>query len=136
VVAGFIGGQKIELGEAQFWVAPSSQWATIGVSSLDEAPISTSKRLLLTLAGRAENVGMKWNADRSSVGNDWGSGPTHVAGISSVIKLLTPLSTARVWALDERGGRRGQLASSWQNGVLKFGVSPVWRTLWYEIELS
>ena len=136
VVAGFVGGHKIELGEAQFWVSPSSPWATMGLTSLDGAPVSSSKRLLLTLAGRAENVGMKWNADRSSVGQTWGAGPTYVAGISSVVKLLTPLSNARVWALDERGARRGQLASTWQNGALKFGVSPVWRTLWYEIELS
>ncbi len=136
VVAGYVGGRKIEMGEAQFWVAPTSNWATIGLVSLDQNALPKAKRLLLTLAGRAENPGMKWNADRTSVGADWGTGPTYVVGISSTIKMLTDAQNARVWALDERGNRRGQLASLLQNGVLKFSVSPVWRTLWYEIETS
>ena len=96
----------------------------------------SAKRLLLTLAGKAENVGMRGNSDRSSVGEDWGRGPTYVAGITSVVKVLTNAPNARVWALDERGQRRGQLDAKLQNGALKFAVSPVWRTLWYEIELS
>ncbi|PQV65482.1 Carbohydrate binding domain-containing protein [Abditibacterium utsteinense] len=136
VVAGFVGGRKIDLDEAQFWVAPSSKWATIGLVSLDQNPIPRARRLLLTLAGRAENPGMGWNFDRTSVGADWGTGPTYVAGISSTIKILTNAKIARVWALDERGNRRGQLTSQLQNGALKFSVSPVWRTLWYEIETS
>jgi hypothetical protein len=136
VAAGFVGGRKIDLGEAQFWVAPSSSWATIAVTSLDTASVANSKRLLLTLAGKAENVAMRWNADRTSVGDSWGAGPTHVAGITSTVKIFTNGQTARVWALDERGNRRGQLAGLLQNGVLKFNVSPVWRTLWYEIEIG
>lgn len=134
-VAGFVGGKNIKLGEATFWVAPSSNWATIGLSCLDDAPIATSKRMLLTLTGRAENPGMKWNADRTSVGEEWGYGPTYVAGITSTVKLLTDGLNIRVWALDERGMRRGQLNSTLINGVLKFNVSPVWRTVWYEIEV-
>ncbi len=136
MVAGAVGGRKIQLGDAQFWVAPSSNWATIGLVSLDNAPIAGAKNLLLTLAGKAENVGMKWNSDRSSVGAQWGSGPTYAQGISATIKVLTDARTARVWALDERGQKRGQLDSSLQNGALKFEVSPVWRTLWYQIELG
>ena len=79
---------------------------------------------------------MRWNRDRSSVGDEWGSGPTYVAGVSSTIKILTEAQNARVWALDERGQRRGQLDATLQNGALKFAVSPVWRTLWYEIEMG
>ncbi len=136
IVAGFVGARTVRLGEAQFWVAPSSNWATIGLVSLDQKPVASAKRLLLTLAGKAENVGMRWNSDRSSVGEEWGRGPSYVAGITSVVKILSGAQTAKVWALDERGQRRGQLDSRLQNGALKFSVSPVWRTLWYEIELS
>lgn len=136
VVAGFVGGRKIEVGDAQFWVAPSSNWATVGLSSLDRVPVGDSKKLLLTLAGRAENLGMRWNSARTSVGMEWGSGPTYVAGIGATVKLLTSARQARVWALDERGARRGEITSTLRSGALKFAVSPVWRTLWYEIELS
>jgi hypothetical protein len=136
VVAGFAGGRRVDLGAAQFWVSPSSTWATMGLTALDSSPIAGSKRLLLTVAGRAENVGMRWNAERTSVGDNWGSGPTYVAGITSVVKLFTNGQTARVWALDERGNRRGQLGGSFLNGTLKFTVSPVWRTIWYEIEVN
>jgi hypothetical protein len=136
VVAGFVGGRKIALGETQFWVAPSSNWATMGVTSLDNLPLQSSKKLLLTATGRAENVGMGWNADRSSVGLEWGTGPTHVAGITSVVKMASSASQVRVFALNERGERRGQLNVTMQKGAFKFSISPVWRTVWYEIELS
>jgi hypothetical protein len=107
-----------------------------GLTSLDNQPVADSRRLLLVLSGRAENIGMGFNADRSSVGNNWGSGPTYAEGIDCTVRLATSAGYTRVWALDQLGQRREIVPSSLRNGILKFQVGPTWQTLWYEIEQS
>lgn len=42
---------------------------TLVLTALDDQPIAKSKQLLLLASSGAENTGMKWNADRTSVGN-------------------------------------------------------------------
>ncbi len=138
--AGFVGGRRLRLGELEAWfptqTGGSLTWAAGGVSAMDGQPVALSKKLLVVLCGRAENPNMGWNAVRDSVGSNWGRGPTHVAAPSATLKLWTGALSARVWALDERGQRRGAIPSTLRNGALKFSPSNVWRTLWYEIELS
>ncbi len=131
---GFLGGREINLDELRI-AAPKSRnnFAAISLSSLDGEPVPSSHRLLLTAAGRAENVGMGWNAARNSVGNQWGTGPTRVEGIDARIALLTDAKRAKVWALDTTGGRRSQVSASLRGGVLRFSIAPRWETLWYEI---
>ncbi len=134
VVVGTLGGKSTYLDELQIAMPPSqSNWAAFALSSLDGADIARSKRLLLTVAGKAENVGMTWNADRSSVGTGWGSGPTQVEGVIANLHVLTDLKRARVFALDETGQGRSEVPSTLRNGVLSFAVGPQWKTLWYEI---
>jgi len=106
------------------------------LTSLDGEPIGTSKRLLLTLVGRAENPNMGWNAARDSVGANWGQGPIYASSPAGTMKLWTSAQKAQVWALDERGERRFPVPSQLKNGALKFSPSNLWRTVWYEIELS
>ncbi len=59
--------------------------------------------MLLTAVGRAENTGMGWNADRSSVGREWGEGPTLCDGIP--LKISFEHAKLSVHALDPRGHR-------------------------------
>ena len=135
VAVGFLGARHTQLGEWQ-WTMPRSpgNWASLSLSSLDGREVSSSKSLLLTAVGKAENIGMGWNADRSSVGDKWGSGPTQVEGITAFMRVLTDLKSARVWALDETGARRQIVPSRLKNGVLSFTISPAWKTTWYQIE--
>ena len=138
--AGFVGGRRLMLGELEVWfpaqTGGASTWAAGGLVAMDGQPVGASKKLLVVLCGRAENPGMVWNAAHDSVGSKWGQGPTHVAAPPATLKLWTGALGARVWALDERGQRRGTVPSTLRNGALKFSPSNVWRTLWYEIELS
>lgn len=140
VFAGFVGGRRLRLGEVEMRFPTQTNgaltWAAGGVTAMDGQPVSASKQLIVTLCGRAENPNMGWNATRDSVGGDWGNGPTYVAAPPATLKVWTQAKTARVWALDERGQRRGTVPSTLQNGALKFSPSNIWRTLWYEIELS
>ena len=135
VAVGSLGGSKTFLDELSIAMPPSqSNWAMFGLSSLDGAEVSRSRRLLLTACGKAENLNMGWNKDRSSVGTKWGDGPTQVEGISADIALSTDMANATVWALDENGNRNLSIASTrGADGLLRFSVGAQNRTLWYEI---
>jgi hypothetical protein len=134
VAVGFLGGQSADLDELRLQL-PASQtnFAAIALSSLDGQPVAASRRLLLTVAGRAENLGMGWNAAHNSVGGQWGHGPTQVEGVTAQVALVTEARGAQVWALDNTGARRVQIASTLRDGVLRFWAAPRWQTLWYEI---
>ena len=62
-------------------------------------PLATTNHLLLTLGARVENHNMKWNEDRTTVGTQWGKGPTQIEPINATLQLptnytLTPLDSA------------------------------------------
>ena len=125
-------GQRLQLGAVDARFAPGDAWHTGALVSMDGADLPSSKRMLLVLAGRAENVGMGWNPNRDSVGNQWGQGPTHVRVPQATIKLLSD-HDLKVWALDARGQRRNLLSSTKTQGAIRFDVSAATRTLWFEI---
>ena len=133
--AGFVANSRLKIGGLELWFADSARFAAGGLTSMDGAPIETSKKLLLVVAGRAENPNMAWNSTRDSINGTWGNGPTHLAAPSATVKLLTDAKDARVWALDERGQRRSPLPATLKDGALKFQPSNLWRTVWYEIQL-
>jgi hypothetical protein len=113
-----------------------NNFATFALSSMDGQSVASSRRMLLTTAGRAENLNMGWNAQRNSVGNQWGEGPTRVEGLTADMEIVTDAPNLTVWALDTTGGREQVIPSRMQNGVLRFTVAPQWQTLWYEIASS
>jgi hypothetical protein len=153
LIAGFWGGRIADADELKIAMAPSTPAATVtagigpagtaapdssnfavfALSSLDGVDIVASKSLLLTATGKAENVNMTWNADRNSIGNGWGTGPTQMEGIIATVRLVTTQKEARVWALDETGQQRTEVPAMWKNGVLEWTISPQYKTVWYQI---
>ena len=132
-VAGFVGGQTVTLGQNTLaFPAFGNNFAAMTLTAMDEKPITQSRRLLLTLAGKVENQDMGWNADRTSVGSQWGHGPTVAEGIPATVTLKTT-AARHVWALDGAGKRVGDVPASYANGSLTFTVGPQFKTLWYEI---
>ena len=126
-----------------YYLAPQSPWTYLGherfappagsmertptwqtgsvleqVSDLDGRPIETTQRALLAAVGSAENRGMKWNAPRTSVGRDWGTGPAEVNGIATELSL--PRGGAKVFALDGRGQRLTEVAAA-DGAILAIG---------------
>jgi len=137
VAIGFLGGRDVTLDEMSITMPPSqTNFASFALSSLDGAPVAESKRLLLTAVGKAENVGMGWNADRTSVGTMWGSGPTQVEGITAHIRILTNAKKARVFALGPTGITQTAVPATLKQGILRFSATANWKTLWYEINLE
>ncbi|MHA3773287.1 carbohydrate binding domain-containing protein [Verrucomicrobiota bacterium sgz303538] len=118
-----LGGVTIVPGKTQ------EDWATIQLTVLDGADFKTARRVLVTATGYAENSGMQWkNAEKTTVGSNWGKRPSLVEGVSATIKLPNA-SKLRAWALDERGQRRDEVPL--KDGALQIG--PEHKTLWYEL---
>jgi len=131
--AGFVGGQTVTLGSAVFqFPSFGDNFAGLTLASLDNISISHSKRLLLTLVGKAENQNMGWNANRTSVGDTWGQGPVSTEGIPATVEV-TINGPRQVWALDPTGAHQQLVPSVYDKGVLTFTTGPVYQTVWYEI---
>ena len=133
--AGPSSGQQMKTGELSALFAASYYvpWSTGSLSSLDGMPISSSRRMLLVAAGKAENVAMAWNAAHNSVGQGWGTGPTYISVPDANWKLLTSAPALRVYALDELGQRRSLVPSTLRDGALRFRTGSADKTAWYEI---
>ncbi len=114
-------------------VKSSNQWATITLVALDKSPIAQSKSLLLTAMNRAENKNMGWNADRTSVGDKWGEGPTQIEVPRANIEIKTNAKRARVFQLSPTGALGKIQSSQLKNGVLSFEIEPQNETVWWEI---
>jgi hypothetical protein len=132
-VWGLVGGRSFDVGGLRLAFGPVERdYAALVLTSLDGRPVEQAKRLLLAAVGSAENTGMGWNEARTSVGNRWGTGPAQVNGIPADVVL--PGGAARVWALDGRGQRAGEVKATAAGGTTQFAIGPDHRTLWYEIE--
>jgi hypothetical protein len=111
----------------------ASDFATIAVTSLSDAPIGDADRLLLTAVGRAENTGFRYNLLRSK-GVTTGQGPILVEPIRASIALRTDKPNLRVWAIGPDGTRTGSVPATWEDGLLRFQIGPDARTMYYAIE--
>ena len=107
-------------------------FAAVTVHALDGGPIRGASRSVVTVVGRAENPGMAWNATRTSVGDQWGTGPVE-AYVPPMTVSLDRDRAATVWALDVHGARKAEVNSTFAAGRLTFAVSPADATVWYEV---
>ena len=86
--------------------------------------------MLLVAVGSAENLGMTWNATRTSVGANWGRGPTMVNGIP--LEVTMP-GVVKVRALDGRGHPLVEVPVKASAEATTFSLGPQHKTLWYEV---
>ncbi|MDR3710741.1 MAG: hypothetical protein P4L33_20775 [Capsulimonadaceae bacterium] len=133
--AGFFGGQTIELGPAAF-AFPSfgNNFGAFTLVTLDGKPIASSNHELLTITGKAENLDMGWNANRTSVGSRWGRGPVQAEGIP--VMLTLPRPGLRVWALSTTGERTSEVPIVQTDGKAVATLGPQYRTVWYDIGVN
>lgn len=128
VLWGFVGQQTFDVGPLRVEFGPCERdYAVFVATSTDNLPLSKSRSILVTVLGNAENHGMGWNADRTSVGRQWGVGPTMALGIP--LKMTLKGKPLRAYSLDGTGKRK-ETIDSFQNS---FSLGPQHRTLWYEL---
>jgi len=106
------------------------------LTALDGKGRASSDKLLLTLAGRCENTGMEFSADRRTVGRNWGGPPVRVeapAGVASID--LTEPKGFRCYALDPAGRPAAEVPLEvWEQRAragVKFTFGPQHQTMWY-----
>lgn len=130
---GLVAGQSFDLGGLQLRIgAMDRPYAAIVATSLDGAPLESSRRMLLVAVASAANQGMVWNETRTSVGNQWGRGPTIIEGVpASVVWPGGRIASVRV--LDGAGTRGASVTVSASAGPSSFEIGPANRTLWYEL---
>jgi hypothetical protein len=139
--AGVVGnirpGETIDLGEVTIIPGSTAQdWATINLTVIDGAAFKTAKRILITATGTMENTAMMWkNAEKTTVGKDWGKAPSLVEGIAAKISI-PPLKNAKAWTLDERGQRKTEVPIEQTNSRTQVELSPTQQTLWWELEVT
>ena len=115
--------------------ASSNGWMSLVAVARDGKALEQSSSLVVGALNRAENAEMAWNADRTSVGDGWGNGPTLIETPAATLDLQTSATRARVWKLDGTGKRLVPIASTLQKGHLRFSISPDDGTPWYEVAL-
>ena len=134
VVGSVQSGEVIELGKVRITPGATQQnWATINATVVDGVDFQHAHRILITATGTSENTDMHWkDAEKSSLGSDWGRAPSLVEGIAAKIDLpMVP--GAKAWALDARGQRKTEVPLHQIEGRTQLNLSSEHQTLWWEI---
>jgi hypothetical protein len=80
-VIGMAGGRRVETGDVVFEL--DNPFAVVTVSSLTEAPIAASERLLVTTVARAQNTGFQFTVEqRRHVIRAHGQGPVMAEAVT------------------------------------------------------
>ncbi|MEL7238763.1 MAG: hypothetical protein AAGK78_07860, partial [Planctomycetota bacterium] len=107
VATGFLGGKSLDLGDFKLDVAANGfDFGSFTAVALDDMPLAESERVLLTYVGRAQNLGMGWNDERTTVGTAWGEGPAQIEQMPMTV-TLDGGAGMRAFLLTETGQRRG-----------------------------
>jgi hypothetical protein len=137
VVGSVHAGETVGLDEVKIVPGATIQdWATITLTVMDGANFKSAHKILVTATGYAGNADMQWkDAEKTSVGRNWGNGPSVVEGIPATITLLLS-AKAKAWALDGRGQRLSEVPVKSADGKATLEIGPASKTLWYEIAVG
>jgi hypothetical protein len=130
---GFKPSAPISLGNTT--IELQSPFAVLAVSALDDAPIASSKRVLVSALGNAVNTGMSLAPGGNRLVNP-GTAPTLVEPIRAkvtLLKLTGALDKARAYALGASGERVSEVPLVKEKGSLSLSIGPAQRALHYEI---
>ncbi len=112
----------------------TTAFCAITLTSLDDHPIATSRKLLLNTAARAANTGMKWNEKRTTLEN-WGTAPTRIEPITGKIILSGIEATElTVQPLDGAGRPLGKASKLARGAGGTFTMTLSEATVWYMID--
>ncbi len=135
---GLVAEQSFKLADFEFEVGKVLRnYATVIATSMDSKPLNESGSILLLASSGAENTNMQWNADRTSVSNQWGTGPTRVNLVPAKIRIRSNLADRlQVFALDGTGKRTGNVETQSRDNRLSFEIGPDQGTIWFEISVE
>jgi hypothetical protein len=113
-------------------------FAALTLSAIDDAPIASARRLLLTAGARVTNTGLQWNADRTRT-TQQGGAPSLIEPVTGTVTLRAlsgPVRGVSATALDGAGKPTGppimarRTAAGWE---LPIGAPT---TTWYLVRVD
>ena len=132
VAYGFLGAAG-EISLRGFKIKAFSDFGVIALSSLTGDDIESADNLLLTAVGRADNTGAQYNTDHT-VQFKLGHGPVQAEVIEAAIEIKTCHTNFKIWAVNPAGSLIGQVAESFQDGVLRFTLGGPFPSIYYLIQ--
>lgn len=94
--------------------------ATVWASGLDDLPLESSRRVLVTHLTEIQNTGSVFDDDARTVLLDWGTLPHLMRAGRAAVSLETKNARATVWGLASDGTRRYEVPFRLANGILRF----------------
>jgi hypothetical protein len=133
---GWIGGQTLKTADAEFRV--TTPFCAASLAALDGQPLAKSKKILLVAAARCANTGMKWNAERTSINNNWGGPPLLIESVEGEISLRRAANAAalQVTPLDGCGRQQANrsLRPAKRESSIVIPLRAASATAWYVLE--
>ncbi|MBI4166423.1 MAG: hypothetical protein HY508_11880 [Acidobacteria bacterium] len=122
-------------------IQAKTDFATIALSSLTDAPISESPSLLLTAVGRSDNTEARYEEVRHDEARtrqtSFGRPPTLIEPIEARVALQTTRPNLKVWVISDKGEAVTRLGARYEKGSLVFEIgrqpSPNPSTIYYLI---
>lgn len=112
-------------------------FSVVLVNSVEGQALGEDGRYLITSVTRWANKDMGWNKEGTSVGRDWGSGPSLCEGVPLELTMARGGRAVRLFALNPDGSRRKETAGrEAPDGTVSFSVGPREKTLWYELVIG
>ncbi|MBU0687716.1 MAG: beta-galactosidase [Candidatus Margulisbacteria bacterium] len=127
---GFTSGQAIVTKNLEIF--PSTDFSSLFITSLDNQPLSTAKKMLVTATAKVENTGEIFNAAKTQL-KEVGRAPILVEGVNAKILLKRKVSSATVYALNIAGQRIKQVPVTRKSNGVEFSISGTNKALFYEV---
>ena len=97
-----------------------TDFAVVAMSSLNNDPISKSDNILLSAIGRARNTDAVFDGEKML---DVGKPPIVAEVIQATIHMETEHGDKlKVWGVNAEGFYSGQIATTYENGILSFTI--------------
>ncbi len=126
-----LGGLTLQPGTSQLG------WCTLGVTLMRGEVFTNDCTLLAVASGWWENTGQVWtDADKDSVGNQWGQAPVLTEVVPFTLTLPVGTNYVRAWSLDERGQRKAALALTGDAASTTLSVTTNAGSIWYELDVA
>ncbi len=107
-----------------------TDFAVVGVSSLNDDPISKSDNMLLCTVGRACNTDAWFDGEKQV---QYGHLPIQIEVIDAEIEIETEVPDLRVWSITTDGFYGGRVPVEYGEGRIRFHVGPHWPSQYYLI---
>lgn len=111
-------------------VVCNTDFAVVGLSSLNDNPLNKSDNILLCTVGRASNTDTWFDGEKLVKP---GHLPIQIEVIDAEIELDTDVENLRVWSVTDDGFYGARIPVEHLDGKIRFHVGPQWPSQYYLI---